>query len=585
MGLAAIDEGFRYHHRYRLVPLKAFAKDTFYPQYMPTEIDFSGQYSYTVQVLHDDLRDVGEATLLFGVEHWPHVRFENWQAHSHFVDGKKYDRLSAITKDGQIFTLINCSLTSFNLSVDYVIAGDVSTQFKSISIRFNDISEWFMPFRKVEEKIDPESANPDRNKQISAAIISENQSFNLSSEPVVRITKSGEDHIVHEHILFTFERTDGVFFAKDLREKSHELSTLLSILIAIPLYLVSVQITCDDGTMHYVYFPTFKNKEQDSLRKSWSDYFVTKSLLDGRWQEIFENYYKSHFRKVSWVRLAGMQRYEGFWEYKTLGYVSLLDKYVDQITVGMKKKSSKADDIKDTRVHAALQVILPRLTLEQERAVFDVMVEYFMGGRKLAFRDKYNCVLDKMDSAIQSIINLSNKDFEKIKEIRDAIAHGNALDLVETDYGKIEIIVNKIALLITYWAFIDFGLTNEDFLKCLQNHSQLHLRADIDRVELARVTKTAGFFKVEKGKFSQLSQTKGIKVQACFLVDSEGGIKYAEEYAAALNAWTKRRLSGVIPIAEIFRQDIEKITYWGQAYIECGTERLELFQAYFIDSV
>jgi hypothetical protein len=440
-----------------------------------------------------------------------------------------------------------------------------------------------MPFRSVEDKIDPESANPDRHKQISATVSSGKQSFNLSTETVLRVTKSGEDHIVHEHVLFTFERIDGLFSAKDLRDKSHELSTLLSILIAMPLYLVNVQVTCDDGSMHYVFFSSFKNEEQDSPRKGWTDYFVTKPLLDGRWQEIFENYYKSQFRKVSWVRLAGMQRYEGFWEYKALGYVSLLDKYVDQRTDGMQKKPSKADDIKDTKVHAALQAISPRLTAVQERAVFEVMVKFFIGGKKLFFRDRYNHVLGTMDRAIQSIINLSDDDFEKIKEIRDAIAHGNAPDLVETDYGRVGIIVSKIALLLTYWAFIDFGLTNEDFLKCLRNHSQLHLRADIDRVELASVTKSAGFFKVEKEKFDQLSQTKGIKVQACFLVDSNGTIEYAEEHVAAFNAWMKRRLSGVIPVAEIFDKNIEKIKCWGQAYIECGTERLEITQAYFIE--
>jgi hypothetical protein len=44
------------------------------------------------------------------------------------------------------------------------------------------------------------------------------------------------------------------------------------------------------------------------------------------------------------------------------------------------------------------------------------------------------------------------------------------------------------------------------------------------------------------------------------------------------------RVSGVIPVAEIFDKNIEKIKCWAQAYIECGTERLELTQAYFIEN-
>jgi ApeA N-terminal domain 1 len=551
---------------------------------MSVEIDFSGRYSYPVQVNHDDLGDLGEATLLFGADHWPQLRFENWQAYDRLGDGKKYERMRATTKDGETFTLLDCSVTGFHLSIDYIVAGDVTAQFKSICIRFNDITEWFMPFRGVEEKIKSGSGNSDRYKQISATITADNQSFNLSSSLVLRVSKSGEDHIVHEHILFTFERTDGFFTAKDLKKKSHELSTLLSILIAVPLYLVNVLVVCDDGSLNYAFFASLKNKGNNLPPKNWADYFITKPLLDGRWQAIFQNYYESEFRAVSWVRLAGMQHYEGFWEYEALGYVSLLDRYVDQRAKGIKKIPSKVEDIKDTKVHAALQEISPQLTVEQENSVFAVMVKYFMNSKKLFFRDKYNYVAATMDNSIRSIINLSYDDFEKIKDIRDAIAHGDAPDLVETDYERVGIIVNKIALLLTYWSFIDFGLTNEDFLKCLTNHNPMRLRADIDRIGLQRVTKSAGFFRVSKDTFDRFSQIKGIKVQGCFRVDGNGGVEYAEEHVTALKIWRAKRLSGEIPVAQIFGRDIEKIKCWGEAYIECGSERLELIQAYFIQN-
>ena len=49
------------------------------------------------------------------------------------------------------------------------------------------------------------------------------------------------------------------------------------------------------------------------------------------------------------VRLADMQRYDGFWEYRALGYVSLLDKYVSQRSKGQKRKTSKAEDRRHDR--------------------------------------------------------------------------------------------------------------------------------------------------------------------------------------------------------------------------------------------
>lgn len=551
---------------------------------MAIEIDFSGQYSYSVRVHQDDLGDLGEATLLFGSEHWPHLRFEDLRSYDLLGDKKKYHRLRATTKGGEIFTLFDCSVTNFYLSIDYIVAGDVPEQFKCIGIRFNDISEWFMPFRSVEEKIKSDSESPDKLKQISVTIKTGKQSFNLYSAPILRITKSGENHVIHEHIRFSFERTDGFFFAKDLREKAHELSVLLSILIARPLYLINVLVTCADGSMYYAFFPSFNKNEKDAPEWHWAKYFIAKPVLDGRWQNIFDSYYKSEYREVSWVRLAGMQRYDGFWEYRALGYVSLLDKYVSQRTDGLKRKPTKAEEIKDTKVHTALQKISPPLTEGQENAVLSVIEQHFLGGKKLFFRDKYDHVLRSMDSNIRSIINMSDDDFEDIKKIRDAIAHGDAPDSVEVDFGRIEVIVSKIALILTYWAFVDFGLEAADFLKCLQNHSPLHLRADIDRVQLARVTKTAEFFSVSKENFNQLSQIKGIKVHACFLHHRDGRIEYANHHVENLKGWMQKRLSGEIPVVEIFGQSIEQIKCFGQVYIECGTERLELIQAYFIES-
>ncbi|MGY6239941.1 ApeA N-terminal domain 1-containing protein (plasmid) [Burkholderia ambifaria] len=550
---------------------------------MSNEIDFSSQYSYVVRVQHDDLGDLGEATLSFGVEHWPHVLFENSSSYTRLQEDKKHPRLRATTKDGKTFTLFDCVVVGFSLAIDYVVAGDVA-EFNRIGIRFNDINEWFMPFRSIEEKIAPRPSKVNKDKHICVEIKTGEQAFKLSTETILHIAKSGEDHVVHEHVLFSFERFDGFFSPRDIREKCHELSTLLSILIARPLYLVNVQVVSDDGRVYPVFFSSFKKREQDLPARYWAEYFVTKSSLDGRWQNVFENYYNSEYREVSWVRLAGMQRYEGFWEYRALGYVSLLDKYVSQRSKGLKRKPSKAEDMKYAKVHADLKNISPQLAEGQERGVFSVIEKHFLGGGgRLFFRDKYDYVVGAMDAGILSIINMSSEDFEKIKGIRDAVAHGDAPDLVEADYGRVGVIVSKIALMLTYWAFIDFGLTDDDFLGGLNSHSKLRLRADIDRVQLLRVTKEGGFFSVSKEQFDRLSEIKAIGVQACFTCFGDGRIEYAEHHVAALKAWQKKRISGVVPVAEIFAQSIEKIKCYGEAFIECGDERLELIQAYFIE--
>ncbi|MGY4730692.1 ApeA N-terminal domain 1-containing protein [Burkholderia pyrrocinia] len=551
---------------------------------MSTEIDFSGHYSFDVQVTHDELGELGNATLRFGADHWPHLRFADWRMYDRLGEDQKYERFRATTKNGDVFTLFECSVIGFSLSIDYVVAGDVTGDFKVISVRFDDINEWFMPFRRIEDKINPEARGADGLKQIAVSLKTDTQSFTLSTETVVSVDHKGDDHIIHEHVLFNFERNDGLFCAKDIKEKSHELSTLLSILTAVPLTVVNVLVTCGDEKCHYAFFSTFKKQPQDGSGRSWSDYFAMKSIFDGRWQTVFENYYQSAYRKISWVRLAGMQRYDGFWEYKALGYVSLLDKYVGERTKGQKRKPSKGQELKGTKLHATLKKVVPQLSEEQESAVFLAIAEIFLKSGDLSFGEQYRIVLNAMDESVRSIINLTSHDFDQIKSIRDAVAHGDAPDLIETDFSRVGIIVSKIALMLTYWAFMDFGMTAKDFLGCFKNHSHLHLRAEIDRVQLARVTESAGFFKLTEDQFDELSKIKGVKVQSCFLRYGDGRIEYASHHVDALKAWYRRRGSGVIPVAQIFGQSEDKIKCWGEAFLETETRRLELTQAYFIES-
>lgn len=61
---------------------------------MSTEIDFSGKYSFAVRVHHEEPGNLGEATLRFGVDHWPHLRCVDWPTHARLGNGTKFERHS-----------------------------------------------------------------------------------------------------------------------------------------------------------------------------------------------------------------------------------------------------------------------------------------------------------------------------------------------------------------------------------------------------------------------------------------------------------------------------------------------------------
>ena len=550
---------------------------------MTDEMDFSGQYEHEVEIHHDSLGDIGKGTLSFGSEHWPHVSFKDWHVSARLGEGT-HRRIRATTSDGEVFSLFNCKVTGFGLSADYVIAGDVNDEFKCIKVRFTDIFDWFMPFRSYEDKINPDSERNAKQKQLEVVVKTEKQAFKLSSQPILITSGSGEDHLIHEHILFSFERLDTDFRLEDLKNRIHELSTLLSILIAYPTSIASVRVTCEDGRSHGVFFPSPKKKERKVGREfSWNEGFISKHALDDCWQSVFDRYYRSEYREVLWVRLAGMQRYEGFWEYSALGYVSLLDKYVSQRSVGQKKAASKKELVKDDKLKTALQALAPPLAETQIEGLLLIIDKFFMGGKKLNFRQKYDYVLSVTDAEIIKIVNLSDSDFNEIKKIRDAVAHGDAPQLIDSDYSRVGIIVSKIALLLTYWAFLDFGIGTDKFLTCLvHSHSSLKLRAVINRLELTRTTRPDDVFSVPSDQFEKFSKIKGIQTQACFTQDGGGKIEYSEQQVAALREWYKKGISGILPVDEIFGAPTSQIRCVGHGYIECGNDTIELIQAYII---
>lgn len=479
-------------------------------------IDFTQQYEFKVEVFDDVLGKLGSGTLHFGAERWTHINFDSLAVFEVLPEGKIHRALKAKTESGAWFTLFNCKRIYSSVGAAYVIAGDVSGNFKRIEIRYSDISEWYMPWQRLDGNVGETINWVNPMKHLSTIVKTRHEKFALTSSSETSITRSGEDHVIHEHVLFCFERLNGHFSPKDMQTKALELSNLLSILIAYPLSIISVQVVCENDYTHRTFFSTFRRVERDVSDNGFSlRCFIQQQSIHDRWESIFNLYFSSAYRKVTWTRLAGMQRYEGFWEYRALGYVSLLDKYVDQryrdgklrekITVPLGTRAK-------TKLDAAIKMLSPLLEESQHAALMTIASNIFAHERELEFSEKYQRVISASDRDMVKIVNISETDFRLIKDVRNKIAHGKALDLPKADFERIDTIISKIVLLMTYWAFMDFGLTNDDFLRCLNTtHNSLRFRAQPDDVHIDRMTKPESFFSVSKQEFDKLSGIKGIR--------------------------------------------------------------------------
>ncbi|HDR9128362.1 TPA: hypothetical protein QDB31_005457 [Burkholderia vietnamiensis] len=547
---------------------------------MADEIEFAKKYTYSVSVYHDEAGDLGAAELSFGAQQWPSVAFKDLKSYTKANAVGLGRTVKAKANDGTVFSLFNCQLTEFSLHADYVIVGDVEERFKAIEIRFSEVSEWFYRWQRVKGRPGRAIRWVNRADHWNVTVDSGEETFRLYTESMASIKEAGEDCICHEHVEFGLESLGTPFSADDVHRKALDIAALLAILIAYPISVVSAHVVCENGRSYGIYFPSFQRVEREhDDRGFWLRCFISKEMLDDKIQVVAERFFASEFRKVTWARLAGMQRYDSFWEYKALGYVSLLDGYVTERARGRQQPPATLPEKRARNFVEALKRVREPLTESQQEQLLTIANDVFSNKREFSFSENLDFMLESVDANVRKIINLSNADFSQIKFIRNKVAHGADLELASRDFTRIHIVIAKIRLLLTYWAFLDFGLTGADFIQCFtQNHSPLHMEADVDRIHLDRVTNAATFFTVSRAQFERLSQIRGIRANACFVMDVDGSIEYSPEHTEAYAKWIfgPDRKGGRIPVEEIFEVEVSRIESKGHVYIECGDDRLEL---------
>lgn len=547
---------------------------------------FAEEHTRTVELRHDELGNLGDGKLTFGGGQQVCAELSMHNSLPHSEAEYPLGVVRATDDKGKHYTLCGCVAYDFTIYADYLISGEVSElQFDRVDIRYSDISEWFLQWRRINGTIGEQLTWERLPQDIDASFQHGQRRFNLKTEYVSSLNKKGEDHILHEHIDFCLQPEDGCLSLDEVDEKARELACLLSILVSSPISLLDLHVRTSSKRFHRLYFPTFApTKRTSSDARFLRDCFLQKHFLDGQWETILQNFFGSPHRKIRWTRVAGMQRYDGFWEYKAFGYVSLLDSYVSHQTARSKGPLT-APSAKKMR---ALETELKRPSLGLEQTTTDSVIaivrKVFASRSEQNFSQKYESEITSSDADIVRIINISDDDFQFIKRIRDSIAHGSDIGATDRDYTRISVIVSRIELLLTYWAFADFGLSKETFLKALNNpFSRLRQSSKIDAKHLAWVTKTAEFFQVSPEAFREISSRKGTGVHTCFIEEPNQEIRLSEHFMGMFNKWQKARHSGISTFEEIFGVKNDAVRHVSHMYVECGDESLELHGSYIFD--
>jgi len=543
---------------------------------------FAEEHTHAVKLHHEELGDLGDGKLTFGGSQQVSAQLSMLNPLPHSEDKYPLGVVRAIDDRGKHYALCGSVAYGDTIYADYLIMGDVSDlQFDRVDIRYSDISEWFLQWRKIKGTVGETLTWERLPQDIDATFVDAGRQFNLKTEYVGSLNHRGEDHVVHEHVEFSVRPATGEITLDEAREKAMQLACLFSILIAHPISIIDVCLRTTSQRFCRLYFPTFKPITRDlSNDRFLLKCFIQKHFLDSQWQAILQNYFLSAHRKVRWTRLAGMQRYDDFWEYKALGYVTLLDSYVTHHAGQQEGGTVPPSSRKMNTLAAELKKCLPVLSGAATTSILDTVSRIFSFRKGQSFSHNYQSTIKSADPDVVKIIAISDQDFKLIKKLRDNVAHGNETGLDDDEFQKIDVIVSRIELLLTYWAFMDFGLSKMDFLKGLNNpFTRLRTHTQIDAKHLARVTGTAEFFQVSPQTFSALSQ-KGAVAFACFLEGPNREIVFSDHFMQIHRDWQNARRAGMFTADQIFGVSLDVVRSVNHIYIECGEETLEFHGTY-----
>lgn len=545
-------------------------------------LDFSEEFEFNVEVYHEDHGIFGEGRLTFGGGGLICIQLE--RNHNYKITDISLSTLKARAKDRQHFTLFSCEIANNQIYANYIACGDVDSKAGSIQVKYADISDWLMHGQYLDGDLGERLTWKNPTPQLSVEIKTNEENFSLKTETFSSLKKCGEDHIIHEHIRFIFERPSDTFAIEEIGDKSFELSTLLSILTATPVPIEKVWGSFSSKHLVPIYFPSFKRIDRSSSSGAyWLSCLALRDLLDDNWQPIFERFYASPYRKTTWVRLAGMQRYEGFWEFKILGYVSLLDDYVSTSARIANCKSTKAESKKVTKLKERIKRLSNPLSEDQIEEVRSLIDSTFVTSRELTFPEKYELARSKTNEDILKVINLTDDDFYLIKRIRDKVAHGDTPDLQETPYQELHLIVGKIALLMTYWAHTDLGFSPSVFAMFLKHtHNQFQFNSALNKVYLDRITDSAEFIHVPEDLFEKFTSGEYSIINACFTQNAQNELTYSEAHKAMYKNWINDRSRSSNQVSDAFGADSVRARSPAGLYLEHADKHIQLYMAHII---
>lgn len=551
---------------------------------MTDTLDFFQKYEFAVQIEIPNGESIHNAKLTFGAGEEVRLSWTDPRdtARLHATD---MSRVTVLSDEKGSLTLIECKIYDYFAIANYAIAGDIPSGFTRFSVRYTNVSEWFFEGQSVVGNIGESLTWRNPPPSLHAAIRTDVEEFTIESKHEWSHKRSGEKRVIHEHIAFQFDFKEPPTDFYVLREKVLDLACLFGILLTEPLSIASIHVWREDGHRMPVYFPFYESNERDGTRGIREICLVPRSALDSIWQQVLQGYFSSKLRRLVWRRLAGMQRYKGFWEYRILGYVSLLDQMTTQISMSVGHKEKTINRKKLDAFKSELSKLSSKLSSSQNEEVLRAAETAFSSKQYLSFPDRFSEALNRTNHDFVRILKFSKDDFEEIKKLRDQVAHAQEISIQNADLTRVTFIINKIKLLLTWWLCTEIGVNLKTLALGLErSFGELRFHSGIDHAHLAKLTESAQFFSVSKDCMEAIKESKTGKDFPCFTRNPSGEIEFSEYHSGRYRDWILgvHQRMGQVSHGEIFGIADHFVEYIPKAYLESEGTHYNYHSIYII---
>lgn len=471
---------------------------------------------------------------------FPKLTIENKYSHydSSIVPFFKSPPSTIICKSNyQILTLCQNASSGRSFLPDYVVVGTKVNEVTGVDVSLVGLFSFFNGNSSFVFK-DSYLGKRIFDNFIGSEFLISDDVYNFSVNHEFSSINDFDKTIISEDAVVRIIKKNGFISLDEAKNIIKKVRVLFSLLLGFDLSIRKTWLVYgDDNYAMPFYFHAFSNSEHP-FEHAHQCFMVSPYIFNNdMWSTILNKAFNGEAGDdVSniWVRLVSLFSYKGFWEYRILGIVSLLDSYSVRFhkRTGIEKLPSSDFKALKRGMVSVLDSYRSSLLLQNDQKyieksqVVDSMIsslDFIRNTNAQTFQLTFNILFDSVDKDVQDLIGFADGDFKLIKQIRDLAAHGEAIPQEIIDNIQQAMIVSeKIKFLLLFIIYRTLGFSRDLFIECCgMSHHKIKLGAKLRKIKLDELTGQSKFFKLNDDDWVKVNSLKGLGLAVTYHVKSD----------------------------------------------------------------